>query len=343
MTATLRQITTQSGYVPSDKALELLRSSVVCDMTLPWTPAMADVDETLPRFRAAGYSLVSMTAQTMPPTLPHLIHWMAKVRAHIDSRPDYLQFVRSVEDIRRAAAQGKLAVGFNIQDTIQLEGTVDLVQTYYDLGVRHMLLAYNTKNLVGDGCSERTDAGLSRFGIAAIEEMNRVGMLVDGSHSGYRTTLEAMEVTRSPFIFSHCCCAALAYHYRNVRDDQIKACAATGGMVGIAAIGAFLGDTRAQAESQFKHIDHVVNLVGPQHVGIGNDYVKDMPKVWAWARANPEAWPEEDSRIVLGGECVQPEQLARLVDIMLEHGYADATVRAVLGENYLRVAAQVWK
>ncbi len=336
-------VTAYKGYAPSDRALELLTSSIVCDLTLPWTPAMADVDETLPRFKAAGYSFVSMTAQTMPPTLPSLIHWMAKVRAHVDSRSGYLVFVRSVDDIRRAAGNGRLAVGFNIQDTVQLEGTVDLIRTYYDLGVRHMLLAYNTKNMVGDGCSERTDAGLSRFGIAAIQEMNRVGMLVDGSHTGYRTTMEAMEVTRAPFIFSHCCCAALAHHYRNVRDEQIKACARTGGVIGIAGIGAFLGDTQARAESQFHHIDYVARLVGPQHVGIGNDYVKDMPKVWAWARSNPEAWPEQDARIILDGECVQPEQLVRLVDLMLERGYGDEVVRGVLGENYLRVAAQVWQ
>jgi membrane dipeptidase len=343
MTARKSRIVVRQGYAPSDRALELLSSSVVCDLTLPWTPAMSDVDETLPRFKAAGYSFLSMTAQSTPPTLPQLIHWMADVRAHIASRPDYMIFVRTVEDIRRAVAQDKLAIGFNIQDTIQLEGSTNLVRTYYDLGVRHMLLAYNTKNLVGDGCSERTDAGLSRFGIAAIEEMNRIGMLVDGSHTGYRTTMEAMEVTRAPFIFSHCCCAALAYHYRNVRDDQIKACAATGGVIGIAAIGAFLGDITAQAAAQFRHIDHVAQLVGPEHVAIGNDYVKDMPKVWAWARSNPQAWPEEDSRIVLDGECTQPEQLVELVELMLERGYSEGNVRGVLGENYLRVAAGVWQ
>lgn len=331
------------NYAPTDRGMALLGSSVTCDLTLPWTPAMADVDETLPRFKSAGYSFVSLTAQSAPPILPQLIHWMAKVRAHVEARPEYMVFVRSVADIRRAAKDHKLAVGFNIQDTIQLEGSLELIRIFYDLGVRHMLLAYNARNLVGDGCAERTDARLSRFGVAVIEEMNRVGMLIDGAHTGYSTTMHAIEISRAPVIFSHCCCAALAYHYRNIRDDQIKACAATGGVIGIAGIGAFLGDTQARTETQFRHIDHVASLVGPEHVAIGNDYVKDMPGVWAWARSNPQAWPEDDSRIVLGGDCTQPEQLVELVDLMLAHGYSEANVRGILGENFLRVADRVWK
>lgn len=331
------------GYKASNRAIELIAGSVVCDMTLPWTPAMSDTDETLPRFQAAGYSFLSMTAQTTPPTLPQQIHWMADVRAHIDSRPDYMVFTKSVDDIRRAKADGKLAIGFHIQDTVQLEGSLNLIRTFYDLGVRHMLLAYNSRNLVGDGCSERTDSGLSRFGISVIREMNRVGMLVDGAHTGYSTTMEAMEVTEAPFIFSHCCCAALAYHYRNIKDDQIQACAKTGGIIGLAGIGAFLGDKEAQTETQFRHIDHVSELVGPEYVGIGNDFVKDMVTVWGWAKALPDMWPEADSKMIFGGECTQPEQLVELVDLMLQRGYSDQNVHGILGENYLRVAAQVWK
>ena len=122
----------------------------------------------------------------------------------------------------RQMNQAKLALTFNLQETNPLDGNLDMIDVYYELGVRHMLLAYNQKNRVGDGCAERTDSGLSRFGVRVIQEMNRVGMLVDGTHSGYKTTMEAMEVCSVPFIFSHCNAWQVVPHYRNIKDDQIK-------------------------------------------------------------------------------------------------------------------------
>ena len=143
---------------------------------------------------------------------------MANVRAEIRAHSDLYVFVETVDDILRAKKEGRLALGFHFQETNPLEGSVHMVETFYDLGVRHMLLAYNQKNRVGDGCAERTDAGLSRFGVSVIKDMNRVGMIVDGSHSGYRTTMEAMEISTAPFIFSHANPYALHPHYRNIRD-----------------------------------------------------------------------------------------------------------------------------
>jgi membrane dipeptidase len=251
--------------------------------------------------------------------------------------------VLSVDDLRRAKAEAKLALMFNLQETDILEGRLDMIQVYYDLGVRHMLLAYNRKNKVGDGCAERTDAGLSRFGVHVVEEMNRVGMIVDGSHTGYRTSMEAMEISTAPVIFSHCSAHALYDHYRNIRDDQIKACAASGGVIGMNGMGEFTDDDEASSESLFRQVDYIAQLVGPRHVGIGLDYVAAIEALWGWVRVDDEAWPWNKGRPHREARFAEPEQIIEVTELMLRAGYSDDDVRGFLGENLIRVAEQVWK
>jgi membrane dipeptidase len=173
--------------------------------------------------------------------------------------------------------------------------------------------------------------------------MNRVGMLVDGTHTGYRTTMEAMEVSSAPFIFSHCNAWAVVPHYRNIKDDQIKACAATGGVIGVNGLGEFLDDPRARTESIFQHLDHMVNLVGPAHVGIGLDYVKNTAGFWNWVRDNPDMWPPVNGKPHDDTDFGQPEQLGELCELMLSHQYAEDDVHAILGGNFARVAREVWR
>jgi membrane dipeptidase len=173
--------------------------------------------------------------------------------------------------------------------------------------------------------------------------MNRVGMLVDGTHTGYRTTMDAMEVATAPFIFSHCNAWSVFPHYRNIRDDQIKACAASGGVIGVNGLGEFLDDPHATSQSIFRHIDHMVNLVGPAHVGIGLDYVKDTARFWDWLRENPDMWLEIDGKPHADTAFDQPEQIAELCELMLAHQYAEDYIHAILGGNFTRVAREVWK
>jgi len=275
--------------ISSERALEsstadvtrVMREAIVCDMTLPWLyHYMVDEDVTLPRYKQAGMDFVSLTVNIPQNSLAETVRHISMVKAHIRSRPAVMVFAAGAEDIESAKSAGRLAVGLHFQATEPLDGAIELVQTYYDLGVRHMLLAYNQKNAVGDGCAERTDSGISRFGIRLIQEMNAVGVLVDGSHTGHRTTMEAMEHCRAPFIFSHSNAYALVPHYRNIQDDQIRACARSGGLIGINGVNEFLGDAHASSESMFRHIDYMSTLVGPQYVGIGLDYVKDLGAIW---------------------------------------------------------------
>ncbi len=174
--------------------------------------------------------------------------------------------------MHRAKREGKLAVSFDLEGMDALNGDIGMVDVYYRLGVRQMLFAYNRNNKAGGGCHDE-DIGLTPFGRDVIREMNRVGMLVDCSHCGHRTTMEAMEVSTAPVIFSHSNARRLCDHERNIRDDQIKGCAATGGVIAVTGVGRFLGPRGPVVEHVVEHIDYMVELVGPQHVGLGMDSV----------------------------------------------------------------------
>jgi len=168
-------------------------------------------------------------------------------------------------------------------------------------------------------------------------------MLVDGTHTGYRTTMEAMEASTAPFIFSHCNAWSLYRHYRNIRDDQIQACARTGGVIGVNGLGEFLDDMEATSESMFRHVDYIANLVGPEHVGIGLDYVKDVAGFWKYVDESPDAWPENNGRANRHTRFVQPEQIEDLVELMCRRNYTDIDIRGILGGNFHRVCKLVWK
>ena len=324
---------------PQEDASALHDDALVWDMTLPFQPRYADF-ALLDRYRASGVDFVSLTVNDFANPLAGTLLHLASVRQGIRDRSETLALAETVDDIEAAKAEGKLAVGFHFQETNPLEGSLGMIELYYQLGVRHMLLAYNQKNRVGDGCAEATDAALSRFGVSVVKEMNRVGMMVDGSHSGHRTTLHAMEVSSAPFVFSHANAYALHPHYRNVRDDQIKACAETNGVIGINGCGCFLGDTEASTEAIFRHVDYMVNLVGPKHVGIALDYTLPDPD-WTWDKVDPDAWPPSEANI--DAQDAGPEQFPELTRRMLDHGYREEDVRDILGRNFLRVAQEVWR
>jgi len=343
MTAT--ELLPRVNKVPdvSEKALNLFRNNLVWDNLLPWVPVynIEEIDTILPRFRETGVNFFSLTLAAgagAGASIETVIERIGRVKREIRERSDWLVFASTVEDIREAKAANKLAVNFNFQETLPFGRNLDMIQTYYDLGIRQALLAYNQKNLVGDGCNERTDAGLSKFGVDLIKEMNRVGMLVDGSHSGYRTTMDAMEVCEGPFIFSHSNPFGAFAHFRNIKDDQIDACAASGGVIGVVGAGGFLDDVNASTESIFRCLDYLVERAGPEHVGLGLDYVHDVESAFAMRKKSPTAWPNTIMYNYAGAE-----QAVGLTQMMIDHGYTDEDIINILGENWARVCGKVWK
>lgn len=321
------------------RAADIIAGSIVWDMTLPWISAQQDVN-ILRRFHQAGIKYISLTAMNFPVTMESIETSIDSTRAMVDSEPDWLAIGTSIDEIDRGIATGKLVLGFNVQETVQLGLDVSRVAELYRLGVRHMLLAYQLRNFVADGCAEPANAGLSIFGQHLVKEMNRVGMVVDCSHTGERSSLDAIDLTTTPPIFSHSNAYNVYPHIRNISDDQIRACARKDGVVGVVGIGAFMGDPDATSAAMFRHIDYVAELAGPRHVGIGTDFVDDMAGTWAAAKTQMSmSWPDPTGTQFMHGGCFQPEQLSELVELMLAHDYKEEDVKGILGENFRRVFA----
>lgn len=327
----------------SDEAAALHRDALVWDDHGGWAWSSADKLEHLERWRAAGIDYLSINAgyDVMPWELT--LEATSKYRHWIRSHPEHYVLVETVDDIHSARAEGKLALTFDLEGMNALNGDVGMVDLYYRLGVRHMLFAYNRNNAAGGGCHDE-DTGLTPFGKDVIREMNRVGMVVDCSHCSWRTSMEAMELSTAPVIYSHANARELCDHERNIRDDQIKACAATGGVIGVTGVGRFLGPNGPTVEHLVEHIDHMVELVGPEHVGFGMDSVLHEHKInqpWPAGRSRVY-WPEgqyPDS----GTGYVGPEAVPHMTQALMDRGYDEGAIRGILGENFLRVASQVWR
>lgn len=327
---------------PADAA-SLFRDALVWDMVFVYEPDVANDVRLFPRWRAAGFNFVSVHPAGDRHSAGEAVRRIARCRRDILSDPGHLVLVNTADDVLRARAEGKLAVGLHLEGFRCLERDLNLIEVYYRLGVRFCHPVFNLVNSIGGGGADRIDIGLTKFGIKVVEEMNRVGMLVDGAHAGYRTTLDMMEFSSAPVIFSHLGCHAVHPHFRNVRDDQITACARQGGVIGITSAGFYLGGT--DTETYFRHVDHVAQLVGPEHVGLGLDYL-DGPGLAFLTRfiaERPDEWPGREDGAWDPMACVHPEQMVELTGLLLRRGYSETQVRGILGENWLRVCRQVWK
>ena len=326
-------------------AAALIRESIVWDNTFPFGPSCGSPvahERTLEHMRAVGVTCVATTNASDNEDMADTMRKLAVDNRFFRENADRYLRVETADDVLRAKAEGKLGIVYSFQGTLPFDRDAGFVEMYYRLGVRMALMAYNQKNHVGDGCHERTDAGLSRLGVEVVREMNRVGMLVDCSHTGYRTTMDVFEVAQAPVVFSHSNARALVDHERNIRDDQALACARTGGVVGINGIGFFLGDNDSSARNFFRHLDHFVQLIGAAHVGFGIDAVSDMAPLMELVNRNKAKYPDESGYVstpTAGG----PELIPEVTELMLAHGYRDDDVRGILGGNWLRVARQVWR
>lgn len=295
----------------------------------------------------AGASFVSVNVG-----FDHVTTWadalrnLARVRRWVELRPERFVLARTLDDVSSARALGKTAVGFDLEGAMPLDGRLEMVGLFHALGVRQMLLAYNIDNNLAGGC-HGAGQGLTEFGRAVVREMNRVGMTVDCSHMGERATLQMMDVSEQPVVFSHSNPRALCDHGRNITDGQMKACAATGGVIGINGFSLFLGDHDSSSAKLVEHIDYAVQLVGPEHVGLGLDYLPasggapatdDIP-----VNEHPELWPGYDATEIAEESFARPGQLGEIARLLEARGYDETAVRGIMGENFERVARQVWR
>ncbi|WP_283193267.1 membrane dipeptidase [Rhizobium sp. AN80A] len=322
---------------------DIFRRSVIWDGHSGFMPDPAADLTQLSRWRDAGVNYLSVDVCFDALEWQSAIATIAAFRRWIDLNADKFVLVSSVHDIHRAKAEGKMAITFDLEGANALDGRIEMVELYHRLGVRQILFAYNRNNQAGGGCHDE-DVGLTSFGRQMVSEMNRLGIFVDVTHCAYRTSMEAMECSSQPVIFSHSNPRALLDHERNITDEQIRACAATGGLVGVVGLENFLGED-ASPDTICNHICYLADLVGPQHVGISLDhsFPVDVPHAHAMFETFPQYWPLSQGYGRPNRQQAHPGDLAKICGILLKRGMSSRDVEAILGGNFMRLAAQVWR
>lgn len=332
----------------SSRAAALLERTICWDnhACMPLRPGDVTFLPQLERVRQAGISLVSLNisfdvvdANDAFPVLATFRHW-------IHEHPGDYVLVQTVADIESAKATGRLAVMFDIEGGNAVAGHPGLVEIFYELGVRWMLLAYNKNNRLAGGCMD-DDQGLTPYGRQIIDEMDRVGMVLCCSHVGHRTARESIDRSRNPVIFSHSNPSGVYAHVRNIPDDLMIACANRGGVVNINGVGMFLGKDADglpdnSTETFLRHVDYAAQLIGPDHVGLGLDYVFDLSELDDLLKKDGAKFPAQLQELK-GYTQVEPERFPAVAEGLLELGYSDTEVQGILGHNNLRIARAVWR
>lgn len=305
-------------------------------------------------WEASGVTCVFQNSGEEGNEVKKLLKRLAHFTYTTDMLKDFVAKAVIPDDIVRAKKERRHALYFTgngvplPQDWVSVEEELRYISIFFQLGIRMMHLTYNRRNMIGDGCAEKSNAGLSDFGRAVVKEMNRVGVIVDIAHSGWQTSLEAALVSDRPMVASHSSVAALHEHIRSKPDPVIKAIADTGGYIGICCIPRYLGGS-GDIAAMIKHIDYVVKKFGADHVGIGTDvaYTSSFAKeengkipAYRRPRARWEAlWPEDPFK-----ETSEMQQSLAWTNWplftvgMVQMGYADEDIRKILGGNALRVA-----
>lgn len=308
--------------------------------------------------RASGLSAANVTVSGVgsytrdyDSTIRNIAYWNAQIAAH----PDRMLLVRSAADIDAAKQSQRLGLIYGFQDATPLAEDLDRVELFRELGVRVFQLTYNRRNLVGDGCLEPGNAGLSTFGHALIERLDASHSLIDLSHSGQRTALEAIAAAKGPIAITHTGCAALANLPRNKTDEELKKLADKGGVAGIYLMPFLRVEGQPMAEDVLRHIEHAVDVCGEDHVGIGTDGVispvaftdeyrkKFAEEVAERRRRGISAPGERPDVFTFVPDLNSADRFDRVATLLHQRGHSDARIAKILGGNLQRLFREVWK
>ncbi len=323
------------------QAKDLHHSALVWDNHVCMPPRVDESDMVhLSSLAVSGINTAHVNIGDAELSLETQIRLAAHYRHWIERHSNHYVLALNTEDIRQAKRDNKVAICFDVEGMYALDDQLSLISLYYDLGVRWMLIAYNLGNKVGGGCHDNLDQGITQFGYQVLDEMERVGMIIDCSHTGYKSAMDVLSYCKKPVNFSHANPKSLLDHPRNIPDELIIACANTGGVVGINGIAHFLGG--ATVENMLRHIDYCVQLVGAEHVGIGTDHVFDRGDSFTMTlKGADHIWPPE--HYAGNFKTVKLSVFPKLTEGMFRMGYSESVIKGILGENWLRVAEQVWK
>jgi membrane dipeptidase len=333
-----------TGY--SSRAIELVGRSTVIDMlsllTLDW-PKLYGWQNSPSTFAETEFRKLKSSGVTVfhPAVDPQskkpreaALRWTYRWNNLLGAHPSWFQRIDGTGDLKRVRDEKKIGILVGFQNSDHFESVKD-VALFYSLGQRVSQLTYNSYNRIGAGCQEprARDTGLTEYGARIVQEMNRVGMVVDISHCSDRTSLDTLAVSRKPVLVTHSNCRALVAHPRCKSDAVIKQLAARGGVMGITVIPAFVRQGQpARVEDVLAHFDHVARLVGVEHVGLGSD--ADLDAI------DPRTRRTRPLYVVRG-----LQHARRTFDItegLLRRGYRDQQIELILGGNFQRAMSEIW-
>jgi len=301
-----------------------------------------DVFEDMRRGGLTGANCTCSVWEGFRETMVNIGVWNRWFREH----DDLIVKARITDDIHRAKEQGRTAIVLGFQNTSAFEDRLEFIEIFKDAGVGVVQMTYNTQNLVGSGCYESSDSGLSDFGREVVAEMNRVGMLCDLSHVGSVTSRDVIEASSKPVAYTHCLPAGLKAHARNKSDEELRFIADHGGFIGVTMFPPFLKrGPDATVDDYIEAIDYVIDIAGEDSVGIGTDFTQGYGAPFFDWITHDKGYAR---RLTEFGEIRFPDGFSSIGDFpnltaaMQRAGWSEERTRKVLGRNWLRLLDQVW-
>ena len=310
--------------------------------------------------RNSGVTCVHTTISPVGSTPPDSAFTEAVIgigyyESEIDKHPDAFMRVRRAADIAAAKQAGRCGVVYGFQDAVAFETDLSRLDELYRLGIRIVQVTYNRRNLLGDGCLEPANAGLSKAGVEAVAKMNELGILVDLSHCGRQTAADAINASKKPVAFTHTGSAALNDHPRNRTDAELRAVAEKGGVSGIYFMPFLSEGKQPTAADVIRHLEHMIDVAGEDHVSIGTDgsvsaeVVNDefkkifLENVQRRRAAGISAPGETETGYLFANELNTPRRFETLAGMLSSRGHSDARIEKLLGKNLMRVFSDVWR
>lgn len=338
----------------SERVRGIQKKAIIIDMLEAWDGPIEEKD--LGYFQTcvdAGITAVNFTIPGVAEEFPTSIEQMAHFLKLMES-VKCVKIVRTVADIESAKKEGKIAVIMGMQNSRPFERNLDLIRIFAMLGIKVADMAYSEQNYLGAGCVEPVDCGLTNRGKQAVKELNRLGILIDVSHSGNKTGMETAKASKSPIAITHATSSALVEMSRAKTEDTLKAVAENGGVIGQVIYRMFCErrdkmGVRPTMSDYVDFIDYLVNLVGIDHVGLGLD-----PTLFGTQEIHDEFWehhgralvyphepPPFDELYVQGFDDIR--DMPKVIEELFRHGYSDDEVTKIVGGNWIRLLKEVWK
>lgn len=349
---------TQSNATEA-QAKALYQRAIVIDalarpnfMNVPWPPEGPLTPQQVENARTSGITAVNATVSGSD--FEKSVRRISMFYAEVDKHPTVFMLIRKHSDIARAKSANCLGIILGFQEADMIGRDLSRLDVFQELGVRIFQLTYNDRNLLGDGSLESGDAGLSALGNDAVRRLNALGIAVDLSHCGTRTTADGIAVSAKPVLITHSGCREVYRHPRNKEDRELKALADKGGVIGIYLMP-FLGGAPGAptVDLLIRHIEHAIRVCGIEHVGIGSDLsitpVEETPEYTRLQNATTDARkaagisaPDEDRKLYIP-ELNHPRRLESIAIALAKRGHPSATIEKIIGGNFHRVLGEIWK